>query len=372
MPPTQGNSAIDKTSMMNPNTWFVSSSNGGQSQTKCDSISTLFPLSGFTNIPTGEITSDYINGKFGITTATVAWDFERWLLGQMYNNPASFVDNSEAEQFYNSRTNTTIWQLSKGEQMLSNALSSPVYDSDFYQLCQDNMIRVDSISKLEQMEGVDTTTVNGEWQNSKSELLTQCYNTSQRIMAKSDVFFSQQMSNLQIVKSFINNIETNNTLESNYKTILLLKIKTCGGDIWNSDDSIAIRAIAYSCPDIWGDAVGIARSMLPLPESNNFAFEGDDPNCTHPRSNNNFNNRVSLIEVWPNPANNNLLISFDQPFQGNIDIINMSGNIIQSVQVLDIINLKIPTDFLTNGVYLLRFRDTQADLISTKKVSILH
>ena len=83
---------------------------------------------------------------------------------------------------------------------------------------------------------------------------------------------------------------------------------------------------------------------------------------------------ISYFSAWPNPANDFLNISLDESFPrsntGTLDIIDISGKLIKSVNP-ETENI-ISTRDLQNGMYFLRITDPVSGKNNTKKIIIHH
>jgi hypothetical protein len=357
---------------VSPSNWLI----GGvppntPPQTGCDFAALYFQQFGnFKGTPVSELVANYLNGDYGSTNSTEVWDTERWLIGQMYLNPPSFSGNTVAQQFYDSKISTVQGLLAQGEMMLSNANSEPTNSNFIEQWKQNHQVRMDTIRILENMIASANPSLNSTLQLAKSYVLSEESTMFSSVLSSCDAIKSQQLSNLSAVKSFINNIQTTNLLESNYKTLLFLMIKNAANDTLTNLDSIALRSIAYSCSTTGGVAVNTARSMLPRPESFNFYPDLDDPYCVSSRDDRN-QLKLDEISILPNPANSSLRISFPNLFTRSLEIFNITGNLVWSNDVNEFKDITILTNNFPDGVYIVKAAQN-GRLIANKKIIVAH
>lgn len=77
------------------------------------------------------------------------------------------------------------------------------------------------------------------------------------------------------------------------------------------------------------------------------------------------------IMVFPNPAQDRLLLKWEQPFKGIVLLYDLTGRMIHRQEVTSTSNLELNTTHLPNGMYLLQTRGEQNQQI-TKKFVVHH
>jgi hypothetical protein len=357
---TNGNPLGHLPPSFQPNNWFVNIGNGQTSNTPiCDAV--VPPPGGFGEPPTGEMVHNFLNNGYGgMETAVSVWDFERNLLAQMIRFPSTYIGNAEAESYYNGKVNSAVWKFAKAERMLHEAAAiSSTSQQSLDQLHASNILLQDSLGAIEQWESLDTTTTNPNWQSLKASLLAQISANQAQIASLNATVMASRLVNLEGVRTYVENLPQNNSLEANFRTLLLLRVKQHSEETWTTADSTALRAIAYSCPEVGGEAVTTAREMLPSPEAYSFGREGADPLCGEglrgaseerekPAAS------IGAVIIWPNPANELLNVDFGRLFSGKIEVISASGIVVRSAQFKDIAKTNLHIEGLPNGVYLLR------------------
>ena len=294
----------------------------------------------------------------------------------MIRFPATYAGNSEAEQYYNGKVNSAVWKVAKAERMLHDAaILSSTEQQSLSQLYASNAALMDSLGIIEQLEGVDTTTANSAWQAIKTNLLAQVSTNQAQITSLNATILSARLTNLEGVRVYVENLPQSNSLETNFRTVLLLMVKQQSEQTWTTADSTALRTIAYSCPATGGEAVTTAREMLPSPEAYSFGREGFDLLCGEGLQGGGDRSQPlapssSSIAIWPNPANDLLTVDFDRSFTGTLEVLSASGTVVRSEQVKDLSRANLPTAGLSNGVYFLRIT-APGGSAQTQKFSII-
>lgn len=80
-------------------------------------------------------------------------------------------------------------------------------------------------------------------------------------------------------------------------------------------------------------------------------------------------NTKLLMNTWPNPASNNLNISFDNSDSHLCEIIDLTGSVLLSVELVDQLNV-IDISNISSGVYFLSVRSLVTKKINIKKILI--
>jgi len=343
--------------LISPPSWFGNVSNAGESGTRiCDAV--LPPTNGGDEPPAGDMAVKFVNGEYVFSDTPSAWDFERSLLKQMIRFSTSFSGNLVASQYYSGKVNSAIWQFAKAERMLHDAAEvSSSSQQTLDQLYTTSTILVDSMSLIEEWEAQDLLTNNAFWQSMKSNLLYQINEKQVQIASLLSSIRSQRLADMETAYTYISNLPTTNSLESNYKTLLLLLAKQHTEEEWSQADSIALRAIAYSCMWTGGEAVTMARGMLPRSEAYSFVKEGEDPYCQIQHKSNTSAPTPVLFEVNPNPASDQFLVTFKQDFSGKIELVDMAGIVVQSIHVEKTVQQSLNVQKIANGAYLLRVKN---------------
>ncbi len=364
-----------------PATWFVSLANGQTSGTPfCDAVvPPPLPPGGFGTPPTGDMVHQFLNNEYGAMSAAAAWDFERNLLSQMIRFPATFAGNTEAEQYYATKVNGFHWKFAKAERLLHEAaVMTPTEQAGLSQAYTNLQSLAESLNQIEVWEGADTLTINPAWQTSKTSLLEQVSGQQTQLETLTSSILSARYAKLEPALEFIRLLPQTTSLETNFRTLLLLKVKQQIQSDWTAADSVSLRAIAYSCPATGGEAVTIAREMLPSPESYKFGREGFDPLCGQgigaggeERETPVTRHQPHPASIWPNPANDVLVVDFGgHSFSGILEILNVSGTVVSTTSVKEMTQESLNTTGLSNGVYFLRMVGT-GQPAQTHKFTIL-
>lgn len=88
---------------------------------------------------------------------------------------------------------------------------------------------------------------------------------------------------LELVRASVETLSGNELYEANRKTVLLYALDAA---LEEAGDIDALRAVAEQCPASGGEAVVMARGLLPYEERLTFSTEGPDPFCVDDRATN--------------------------------------------------------------------------------------
>ena len=161
-------------------------------------------------------------------------------------------------------------------------------------------------------------------------------------------------------------------METNRKSVLLLQLKFLRAEEWTDADFTLLRSIAYSCPETGGDAVIVARGMLPAPERYEFPKEVEIYCGSGPRSVEEIAKLIlSGTTVMPNPADDLVTVGFSKPFTGLMELRNTNGALLFSKKVYNTITEALPVAELPSGLYILSLK-IDSGIQHSVKVSIQH
>jgi hypothetical protein len=81
------------------------------------------------------------------------------------------------------------------------------------------------------------------------------------------------------------------------------------------------------------------------------------------------NEQQNIFTVYPNPANENIVVEFKKPFTGNLTLTDINGKIHKSVFIKNTVSYKIPVEDIAPGYYLLRLENAEG--VFTNKVVVM-
>jgi Secretion system C-terminal sorting domain len=348
--------------------WFVNLANNNQSQTTCDGV---LPPPPFVNDGVEKLMA----GGFNFSSAVDSWDFERSLLERMIRFPSEFSNNTNVQNWYNGKVNTSIWKFAKSARMLEDAFVFTAGQQQSVTNLLGNQLRMlDSLGQIEVLEGADQTSTTPQLQSAKGNILTRLASNQLQLKTLTESNASQQLPNVQNAETFINNLSGTNSIEANFKLIMQLKAKAILGTEWSVSEWANLRTLANSCQLTGGEAVLHAREMLPAPERFTYSLEGDETHCTTERGSekgqSGLNDSNELV-IWPNPADQSVDIGFAHPFTGSVEIMDLNGRVVAGQMLTEGVRQSFQTTSLPSGLYLIRTVDAQSH-IKISKVSIFH
>lgn len=354
----------------NPGTYQLPFANGGASGTQiCDAI---LPPIGTNASHNGDEAKKFVDGTFTFSNIADSWDFERNLLNQMIRFPNSFSGEPTVQNYYNSKVNSAIWNFAKAERMLHDAGAiSAIQQNTIDQIHASDAALAEDLGTIEQTEGIDTSSATPTLQAEKTNILAQIAQHKHQTDSIVSILLASRAIAYENALDFIEALPSSNILESNQKTVLILQAKSLKDDIWTDADSSILRAIAYSCPEVGGEAVSTARGLLPAPEQYN--FNEVEAYCTPGDRNVTKDEQKYLtnIVLFPNPAKDQVTIGFTNKFTGLIEILSIDGKTLLNNTCIDCIQKVVVLDKLQNGLYLVRI-STQSGIQQTLKLSVTH
>ena len=203
---------------INPLIWFAITGNHKES-TSCDSL--LAPVTP----RSGEREKDFMMGLMDIDEPAGRWDYQRYILEKFRRFPALLDNDQEAQEYYNANLATSAWAFANAEELLREA-----YQSDENQLSQldaalaEGKILVDSLVKLEYMEGLDTTSLETNLTAARSAVMALLDQNRQQIQQLQEINRSEILANLESVYSAVSQLPAVADFESNRKTVLLYTV----------------------------------------------------------------------------------------------------------------------------------------------------
>jgi hypothetical protein len=324
--------------------------------------------------PIKKLTKDFVEGKYDSATKANSWDFERNLLGKMQKYPLEFANDAISQNYYNSKLNTVVWQLAKGDKMLNEcSFASTVNQANLEDIQQKIEILKADLLAIQKTETSNPTVINSTWQANKTEKINQLNFRANQIDSIGKLILNERLIAGFTIQAHLANIVASNLLEQNYLTLLSLLSKRLTGETWIAKDSLALRSLANSCSIEGGIAVSLARELLPQEEAIVFLREQGDPYCNKPKSEGRSieQSELSQITLWPNPAKDHLLVGFPSASTGSISIFNTAGVVLKTLDFSESKEIEIPLHGFSNGIYILKTEEQNRKISFTKFV-VLH
>ena len=181
------------------------------------------------------------------------------------------------------------------------------------------------------------------------------------------------------VQAAINTAETYRTglptaqiWESNRKTLYAMWVKRAKAEELVDSERAQVRSIANQCPLQGGGAVREMPLLLPLPEAYDYSVEDywyacvdvvsprGDVSKTAASSN-------SALSIYPNPANDQIILSLAQPQAGNWRIMDVSGRVWRRGSTAEGQHtVSVATADMPSGIYFCLF-DAQSGIRLTQR-----
>jgi len=78
-----------------------------------------------------------------------------------------------------------------------------------------------------------------------------------------------------------------------------------------------------------------------------------------------------LMKAYPNPANNNIQLQFTKPISGILQVFDITGRLTNSVYLSALKNYTLPCNNFIEGIYLLKFINSNGETV-VNKVAVIH
>jgi hypothetical protein len=305
-------------------------------------------------------------GASGAGTAS-AWEEKRKLMYALLRFPALASQDASLSNFYNAELNTTLGKLAQSEYLFFS-LVNQVTET------QNNSLSVLSdqrASLLEQLQDMDeanntsnpTAVPSPATAAAKQALLnTWKTNFSDRSALKQQIA-AQRQAPIQQAQQLLANITTIAAQETNWKTILGIRLNQALGVAPGETALNQLRAIAAQCPDIAGGSAIAAIYMLPEDESAQLIPHeevGLSGNCEGPRSVSSVQTS-GVLKISPNPAQDRLLVELPTESSSSWDVFDLAGRKVKTGHVDQLRTFIIQTGEFQNGIYLLSVRTSDGN-----------
>jgi hypothetical protein len=150
--------------------------------------------------------------------------------------------------------------------------------------------------------------------------------------------------------------------EQGWKIVKLREVKDMMGTPTTTTESTDMTTLAYASQSTYGAAVRHAWQYMPPAER--FTLVAPNENATNARGV--VQEAIASIKssdkirIQPNPASDEVLISLPKPMRGQWNLINATGNIVQSGLWKETqSSLTLETSAIPTGIYFYVFRPEQ-------------
>ena len=272
---------------------------------------------------------------------------EKMLMYKLFKNPELLAEPN-AQTFYNSRLNVNAGKVSRVKYIFDHA-NTPDSNliANLVQLNSQIDLVSDTVAMLNDMI-VDTSgavadyyrTIRSASLNTKRTIILQCISIEQTLDSLSEL-------RLQTARNILSSITPDNTWERNDKYVWNVQLNRNTQAIVNGLKD-TLTNIANQCWGYGGDAVFIARAKI-----DTFSFSFDT--CSAPINSRWSNNieQFTDIQLYPNPANNTLIIEGIDIIGSDVLIKQVHGVMIKSFKNVKSNNLILDISEMPNGFYFI-------------------
>jgi hypothetical protein len=318
---------------------------------------------------------DIIAGTYPYLSTAQEWDAKRKLNLKLIKYPEIPGTDSNASAWFNNQANTSARKFAQFEFVYNNAFLHSNEQEELlngalaeYEELTLEMVRLDSLQDAQ--AGEDTVLTQQQTANLALLLIAQ----------DSFLELTQEANELALTKLdsaelLLNNLPTTNAWESNRKALYTFWIKKARGQELLESELTSIRNIAKRCPQTEGIAVREIPFYLPVPESYAYTNENYWEGCVDTViQRQSVKNEVAVrseYSLYPNPANEELIVTMPSSLEGTWTMNDISGKLMQSGRVQpEQINLVISVKTIPEGVYVLRIRHEDGSTAALKAALI--
>ena len=316
---------------------------------------------------------ELLNGTLLPDATVTNWDLRHELLYKLLRRPELTTADPSAASYLNSNAISTSspWRFAYSEHLFDNAFTvssgQQAQTVSATAQCRNLMAQMSALDEqMAQMPGGYDLTLSQQRAQKFLDLAAVGDNLEQqRTMATPTI-----VQSLQNALIYAQSLPESTVYEDNLKDIIMIAIHHAQGDSLIETDFAILRAIAAQCPTTGGRSVRRAPQWLMHEEYLEYA-DKDWDNCgqARPEGRSNFAAVPSDIKVFPNPANDNVQITFPEK-TGNWTISNMLGRIIRQGTTGEQ-SILLPTENWQSGIYFLTWRAAEG-LTTTVKFIVSH
>ncbi len=263
--------------------------------------------------------------------------------------------------FYNENSDSVLLQIAKVDSAIANILINQSVDTVLYNGITDTQEELDNLFD----QGEYNTPVWKETMEQYNEL-TQEYGVLMQEEKESDIQKADSVQNV------IGEIVVNDSCLHILLKTFNIKLDYIKSDTLTPAQNDYITEVSELCPNEYGDGVYLARAMRSMYENVRYAspeecYSGN----IEPRSASNLH-LVDKLEVYPNPAIDEVNISLDIPKgeAGRLSVVNLQGQKIKEfIANKARSSFKINTKGFESGIYIVKYI-SDAGSLSVKKLII--
>lgn len=303
---------------------------------------------------------------FGDYHEPLQWQNEKKVLDKIESN-LNFITTNEVAQFYNDKSSGNIGTLLTTEQQSAYALSIDentthvllqLHDTkdSLRQLLLANDAQLDTNATLQQVQ---------QWQVRYKELTAAVNQTTEQLKAVFANALQHTTTKIEQAQATNSTIAANSETEEWHKQVNNVYLNTIAKGVYTFNESQwnTISSIAFKCPLVGGEAVYRARGMYASVKDTLYddqqlcALAGVYYKKEPAKQNPNLNQQVVSFKLNPNPAADYTSLSCNQVISGEwqLKITDYAGrDLITETVVFSSKQLRIATDMLSSGTYLLR------------------
>ena len=235
-----------------------------------------------------------------------------------------------------------------------------------------NAVDINQVDRRHLLRNIKLQELNTGLDNVLNDFMDMVPDENTGLFYQIDSLFSNADSNSIAQAQMINNsIITNNTADALQKQLnnLYIQERTAGLGL---SDLQQLEYIALQCPNLYGQAVIQARTIVFQYTHKQYVSECEKPNMSVKdiKARKNMSGQspdVANVQVYPNPANQELFVEAEGYEQIQIKVYDVMGQLVLDKTVK--VNQSINTESLSMGTYIYKVFN-QAEILKTGKLII--
>jgi hypothetical protein len=295
-------------------------------------------------------------GNYPTTNPAAIWDLRKNLWTTLLRNPTWVSSNAAIQAFHNSTNGTSEQRYAQAFLMLGEALR-PVANlaQQWSGLQVQTSLICNEIARLDSLLGLDTANINPVYAAALTQQIQQLGSLGQAL-ENLDLAHSNNRDNALLqLQGIANQLPSATAYEGAWKLMLSSSIHRGLGNELTQAQRDALIAIANDCPDEAGEAVIFVPAYMQKEDS--YPYMGREDFSTCERDNHKFSSSSNALLLSPNPASDQLSITYPGVAKGSWQVFSSTGVLMLEGDIaLEQSNSLIQTGKLVPGIYFLLLR----------------
>jgi hypothetical protein len=300
---------------------------------------------------------------------------ERFKMAEKILNSSEFAAIDEVGDFIDGNNSKPFYNLATAQQMMrtANAISAS-QQLTLDDIQQNKQQILQELTALEANQPAYSesvpppTEMDADYAAAKANLLTQLKTLSAERQVLTDAINSQRIAEMDGVKSFITNIAVEKEYEKSLKKLFLAATQFKTGEITAAQYQTELEQIMALSPEdagiayryISGRGLNLCNESTSFESLQSIGLISENPTIV-----------AEKLLLHPNPAKEELQITFPASFTGNLLLMDLTGKVVwQENGLLKNRTFNLSLGNLSNGIYVLSGIDTENNTSYQQKVVV--